>query len=54
MRFSPIGVYDLFGVPMRHWDALDLDPVQLLPPSLRGHDQAHLHHVFRKTKPLPE
>ncbi|MDH6538448.1 helix-turn-helix transcriptional regulator [Streptomyces sp. SPB4] len=36
VRFSPIGAYRLFGVPMRHWGALDLDPVQLFPPSLRS------------------
>ncbi|MFJ9823306.1 helix-turn-helix domain-containing protein [Streptomyces sp. NPDC101160] len=31
VRFRPIGAYRLFGVPMSHWEADDLDPSLLLP-----------------------
>ncbi|MFJ3900642.1 helix-turn-helix domain-containing protein [Streptomyces sp. NPDC090025] len=35
VRMTPMGAYRLFGVPMAHWDATDLDPTELLPRFLR-------------------
>ncbi|MFG2713057.1 helix-turn-helix transcriptional regulator [Streptomyces goshikiensis] len=35
IRMTPMGAYRLFGVPMSHWEAPDLNPGHLLPRILR-------------------
>ncbi|MFI5766112.1 helix-turn-helix transcriptional regulator [Streptomyces sp. NPDC051563] len=35
IRMTPMGAYRLFGVPMSHWEAPDLEPGHLLPRLMR-------------------